>query len=180
MLWASESQTQSQTAGALTKMTDVAELEKRLSAALDRIASGVAAMASPAPDAGDSEEVARLRESIESERSANAQLEQRVIAIKDKQEKLVANLEAEVARLRQELEDREATLHRVKRINQRLRENNRALREANRAALGDAELINTSMVTELDALRLSRETDRAELDTILNELKPLVEGGANA
>ncbi len=133
-------------------MTDVAELEKRLSAALDRIASGVAAMAPPAQDAGDSEEVARLRETIESERSANAQLEQRVIAIKDKQEKLVANLEAEVARLRQELEDREATLHRVKRVNQRLRENNRALREANRAALGDAELINASMVTELDAL----------------------------
>ncbi len=161
-------------------MTDVAELERRLSAALDRISTGLNGLNAAGPGDVDAGELARLRETIETERSANAQLEQRVVAIKEKQEKLVAGLEAEVARLRQELDERDAIVQKVKRVNQRLRDNNRALREANRNAVGDPDLINTSMVSELDALRVSRETDRAELDTILNELKPLVEGGTNA
>ncbi|HHS89615.1 MAG TPA: hypothetical protein ENJ26_04525 [Rhodobacteraceae bacterium] len=161
-------------------MSDVHELEKRLSAALDRIAKGLSAVAPVAAGAPDPAELERLRETLETERNANAQLEQRVLAIKEKQEKLVASMEAEVNRLRAEVEQQEAAVQKMKRVNKRLRENNRALREANRQGVADPELINNSMVAELDALRASRESDRAELDMILSELKPLVEGGANA
>jgi galactokinase len=169
-------------------MADVAELEKRIAAALDRIGAGLSALSaagSPggssggSPD-GDADELASLQEILETERTANAQLEQRVVAIKEKQEKLVAMLEAEVARLREETAAGEAAVQNVKRVNHRLRENNRALREANRQGVGDAELINAGMVAELDALRATHDSDRAELDAILVELKPLVEGGANA
>jgi len=162
------------------KMTDVHELEKRLSAALDRIANGLSAVPAAGAGLGDPEELERIRELLETERNANAQLEQRVLAIKEKQEKLVASMEAEVNRLRSEVERNEAAVQKMKRVNQRLRENNRALREANRKGVADPDLINNSMVAELDALRVSRESDRAELDMILTELKPLVEGGANA
>ena len=161
-------------------MSDVHELEKRLSVALDRIANGVSALREGATQSSDGGEVDSLRETLQAERDANSQLEQRVIAIKEKQEKLVASMEAEVSRLRVEVEQSEAVIQKMKRVNQRLRENNRALRDANRKGVADPQLINNSMVAELDALRASRESDRAELDTILMELKPLVEGGANA
>jgi len=161
-------------------MADVAELEKRIAAALDRIGAGLSALSGGGAPGGGGDELASLQEILETERTANAQLEQRVVAIKEKQEKLVAMLEAEVARLREESTAHEAAIQQVKRVNHRLRENNRALREANRQGVGNPELINAGMVAELDALRATHDSDRAELDAILVELKPLVEGGANA
>jgi len=156
-------------------MADVAELETRITAALDRIGAGLDALKST--DGGD---IAALQESLETERSANSQLEERVSAIKEKQEKLVTGLEAEVEKLRGELASHDGDIQRVKQVNRRLRENNRALRDANKQGVGDIELINTGMSAELDALRVSQETDRSELDAILLNLKPLVEGAANA
>ncbi|MEE9387751.1 MAG: hypothetical protein V3U96_04010 [Paracoccaceae bacterium] len=160
-------------------MGDVAELENRITAALDRIGVGLDAIGK-SETGGDSGAVAKLKAALEAEKTANSQLEERVTAIKEKQEKLVAGLEGEVAKLRKELASHDGAVQKVKQTNLRLRENNRALRDANKQGVGDAELINTGMVAELDALRVSRETDRAELDAILLDLKPLVEGGANA
>ena len=157
-------------------MNDVAELEKRITAALDRIGAAL-------DDIGggdDASEVASLQESLEAEKTANSQLQERVSAIKEKQEKLVAGLESDVARLRAELASHNGEVQGLKQVNQSLRDNNKALREANQAGVGDAELINDAMVAELAALQLSRETDRTELDAILLDLKPLLEGGANA
>ena len=159
-------------------MSDIHELERRLTAAMDRIASGIEAL--PAGASADPAELARLQEQLETERSANAQLEQRVLAIKDRQERLVARLEEEVARLREEADRHEATVQKVKTVNHRLRESIRALREANRKGLSDPALVDQAMAAELDALHASREADRAELEEILVELKPLVEGGADA
>ncbi len=161
-------------------MTDVSQLESRISAAFDRIDKALAGLASAQTATSDSGEVAALQEQLEAERTANQQLEQRVLAIKEKQETIETRLKGEVEKLREQLEQREATVQKIKKVNHRLRENNRALREANRQAVGNPELINDAMGAELDALRLSREEDRAELDAILGELKPLVEGAANA
>ncbi len=159
-------------------MSDVAELEKRITAALDRIGTGLDALVKPVQ--GDTDTVAALNELLETEKTANSQLEQRVSAIKEKQEQLVAGLERDVTRLRAELASRDGEMHKVKRVNSRLRENNRALRDANKQGVGDPALINDGMVVELDALRVAQSTDRAELDAILSDLKPLVQGGANA
>ena len=89
-------------------------------------------------------------------------------------------MEAEVANLRQQLSERNSAVEQLKTVNGALRQNNQALRDANAQGLGDAELINNGMVAELDALRKTQESDRAELDSILVELKPLVEGNTNA
>ncbi len=161
-------------------MTDVTELERRIAAAFDRMESGLAALSGGGAQPSDAEEAASLREALEAERAVNAQLEARVQAIREKQESLVGTLEAEVGRLRREMHRQEAEVARLKRVNAQLRQNNRALREANRKGVGDAALINTALEAELDALREVRDADRAELDAIIGELRPLVEGGADA
>mgnify|MGYP000713526619 CR=1 FL=1 len=153
-------------------MSNVVELQSRIASALDRIRVGVDGMSGSV----DTSVQARLAE----EQTANAQLEERVKAIKVKQESLVHTLEAEVANLRQQLSERNSAVEQLKTVNGALRQNNQALRDANAQGLGDAELINNGMVAELDALRKTQESDRAELDSILVELKPLVEGNTNA
>lgn len=161
-------------------MTDVSGLEQRITIALDRIGNGLTRLNQTAPVPANDGEVAELREALEGEQVANAQLEERVRAIKEKQESLVHTLEAEVESLRQQLAERAADVEQLKTVNGRLRRNNRALRDANAQGVGDADLINAGMIAELDALRANQESDRAELDSILVELKPLVEGQANA
>lgn len=158
-------------------MSDITELERRINSALDRIGAGLGHIGG---SSGGPAELARLREALETEQSANAQLEERVRAIRDRQEETVGALEAEVGRLREAAARHEAEVQRLKRINSQLRQNNQALREANEQGVGDPHLINKAMLTELDALRASREADRAELDAVLGELKPLLQGGANA
>ncbi len=160
-------------------MTDVAELEKRIAAALERIGAGLGSLTTGS-DGTDGAELAAVQESLDTERTANAQLSERVLAIKEKQESLVKEMEAEVAKLREELSGQDAHIQKMKQVNQKLRQNNRSLRDANKQGVGDPGLINDGMVAELDALRASRESDRAELDAILVELKPLVEGAASA
>ena len=56
-----------------------------------------------------------------------------------------------------------------------LRDQVARLTEANRAMVGDAELVNTAMMAELDAMRASRRADMTEVDAILAELQPHVE-----
>ena len=158
-------------------MTEYSELASRLSLALDRIGKSLEQGAS---DGGAAEDVAALQEALEAERSANAQLEERVTAIKDKQEKVVARLEDEVARLSDEADAMARQLGAMRDVNAALRENNAALREANAAGLGNADLINASLAGELDAIKALQTSDRAELDSIIAELKPLAEGATHA
>lgn len=158
-------------------MNDITELERRITAALDRIGTGISGISGASDSTA---ETARLREALEAEQTVNAQLEERVKAIRDRQEQTVSALEAEVARLREAVGQHQTELQRLKRIGTQLRQNNVALREANQQGVGDAHLINKAMLTELDALRTTREADRTELDAILGALKPLLEGGSNA
>jgi hypothetical protein len=111
-------------------MSDIAELERRVSRALDRISDAVARI-----PAGGGED---LSEALAAEREANAQLEARVAAIKERQETKVAMLEAEVRELRAALLDRDAEVQRMREVNAGFRDSNAALREANAAGLADA------------------------------------------
>lgn len=161
-------------------MTDISDLEQRISAALDRIGTGLSELATPTQGAVDDTELTTLQEALEEERTANAQLEERVRAIRRKQERLVGSLRNEVEELREQVAGRTADTQRLETVNAQLRSNNQALRQANESGLGDSDLINSAMAAELDSLRASRGADRTELDTILSELKPLVEGKTDA
>jgi len=153
-------------------MSDISELERRMSRALDRISDAVARM-----PAGGGE---NLAEALAAERQANAQLEARVAAIKERQETRVAVLEAEVRELRAALLDRDGQLQRIRDVNDGLRQSNAALREANAAGLADAALVNSAMEAEVAALRSAAEARRAEIDEILARLEPLIEERAHA
>ncbi|MGL4309065.1 MAG: hypothetical protein ACRCSU_01160 [Paracoccaceae bacterium] len=188
-------------------MTDIAALERRIVLALDRIGRGLdsipadlsstgSADAAPQPELPlrpraqlreanrqaerEAAESARLRESLEAERSANAQLTERVKAIKERQENMVGQLERKVARLTQQLDAHGLEVQRQKRINANLAEINRALREAALNGHTEPHLLNKSMMAELEALRGARATEIAELDEIMQELKPYIGEAANA
>ncbi|MEM8804181.1 MAG: hypothetical protein AAGF55_16765, partial [Pseudomonadota bacterium] len=111
---------------------------------------------------------------LEAERVANKQLEERVRAIKEKQETTLNQLEADVARLKDALAIRDAELQQIKAVNDALRKSNASLRDANAKGLGDAELVNASMVTELESLRAARAADRSEIEEILATLEPVL------
>lgn len=153
-------------------MSDIAELEDRVSRALDRIAEAVSRI----PPGGGED----LSEALAAEREANAQLEARVAAIKERQETRVAALEAEVRDLRAALLDRDGHIQRMREVNAGLRRSNASLREANAAGLGDAALVNSAMEAEIAALRAADEARRAEIDEILARLEPLIEESAHA
>ena len=154
-------------------MSDISDLEGRITTALDRIGRGLDALG-PKPDAGQDDEIAALKAALAEEKTANAQLEERVRAIKEKQEKTLANLADEVERLRGLLDGGGADTSRLRKVNAELRQNNAALRAAISEGVAEPHLINKSMMAELEALRTTQAADRAELDAVLTELAPLV------
>jgi chromosome segregation ATPase len=153
-------------------MSDIAELERRVSYALDRISNAVARI-----DTSRGEDLAAA---LAAEREANAQLEARVAAIKERQETKVAALEAEVRDLRAALLARDGEVQRMREVNAGLRASNAALREANAEGLADAGLVNAAMEAELASLRATADARRAEIDAILARLEPLIEERAHA
>lgn len=160
-------------------MSDIGEYQSRITAALDRISK----VLDTAPGGGED---ADLAAALEAERTANAQLEERVRAIKDKQENTVAalestvsDLEAEVQSLKDALSDRDGGLQRMRRVNEELRRSNTALREANASGLADAHLVNTGMMAELEALRADHAAAAAELAEISVVLDPILAEEAN-
>lgn len=155
-------------------MSDLSELEGRITAALERVGRGVEALSKePGAPAVDEAQVTRLKEALEAEKTANDQLEERLRAVRDKHE-------AELSGLGARASEAEAEVERLRKVNAKLRQANRALRAANAEGLGDASLINDAMAAELEALRALRDSDRAELDGLIAELTPLTEESANA
>lgn len=151
-------------------MQDLAELERRISAALSRIAEGLAALPAPgasaaaaepaaasaAEPAADVGELERLRAGLEAEQAASAALQARV-------DQLTRQLDAqglEAARLRQTVGS--------------LRESLRALRSGQAEGVADAAAINRALQAEVDAMRAERLSEMAELDGIIAELDPLL------
>lgn len=159
-------------------MSDITELERRISVALERIGAGLdllgeGAGAVPATGA-DEGELASLREALDAERTANAQLTERVRAIREKQETMVEALEKKVVRLTEQLDAAGLELQRQKQLNAELTDANRALSKAAQEGVAEPHLINRSMMTELEALRVARAAEMAEMEEILSELKPLI------
>ena len=85
-----------------------------------------------------------------------------------------------IDRLIGRIESQDAQFQRRKDANATLRDSNANLREKNIEMLGNPDAINTSLATELAALKTLRVADVGEMDAILEELKPLVERQNNA
>lgn len=168
-------------------MSDLAPVERRLAAALDRIARqaekapkgrgsvfGLGARGEPQLDPEQAALIASLRDALDKERAANAQLSERVHQVKQRQETTIAQLERRLARLTEQLDLQSLEMLRLKKANSRLIDANTGLREAQVEAFPDATLINKSISAELEALQAERRAEMAEMEEILSELKPLV------
>ena len=160
-------------------MSNIEELQQRITTAMDRVAQGLDRIGS-APAGQDAETL----QALEDERTANAQLQERVRALR-------TNSDAELGAMRAELEESATRMAQLDTELQRLRQANKeltdacaALRDANQEGIGDPHLINRAMLAELDGLRAARASDVAESAAILGALAPLLEtagdqGGAS-
>ncbi len=161
-------------------MGDITEYESRITAALDRIAKGLDGL--EAPQSGPSEaaeaEITRLTQALEDERTVTAQLEERIKGIKDKLEDRVSGMEAALEEARASVTAVDTELQQLREVNEKLRESNVALRDANAEGLADAELINASLMAEVEALRAGREADAAEMGAVLTQLDAILEATA--
>ncbi|MEM1386924.1 MAG: hypothetical protein AAGG54_04885 [Pseudomonadota bacterium] len=162
-------------------MTEIADLQARLKQALDQIALGVVKLESPrSGEQVDMEEVAALREALVAEKATCAQLEERLRTQSDKVSRLEIDLLATQERVTQELEAAEDQAGKLRRTNTQLSQSVQALREAAEGGVVEAHLINQAMVSELEGLRVAREGDRAEMDALLGQLRPLLKDEQNA
>ena len=151
-------------------MSDIEELERRISAAFDRIGQAVDGFVPPTTGAGTGE----LQDALLTEQTANAQLTERLRVVKEREASHAAEAAEKVDRLTRALDAQGLELQRMKKTVIQLRESLRALREAQTEAVADPNLVNRAMLTELEALRATRLTEMAQMEEILAELHPLI------
>ncbi|APX11196.1 hypothetical protein [Tateyamaria omphalii] len=151
-------------------MSDIDGLQQRLTAAMDRIATGLGGL-----DVAGATDTAALQAALDDEKVANAQLTERVRRLSERQEsaKAEANAAADAARAR--VEELDLELQRLRKANDQLRISNAALRTANEEGVGEPHLINKSMMAELEGLRAARAADVAEASSIIAALTPLLD-----
>ncbi|TVP73825.1 MAG: hypothetical protein EA339_02150 [Rhodobacteraceae bacterium] len=153
-------------------MSTVSDLENRLGRALDRIAKSAAALGIAAPQ--DRTELDALTRQLDVERAKNAQLSERVNAVRQRQETSFTTLEKRLARMTEQLDLQSLEMLRLKKANTKLIEANRQLRDSVEAKIIEPSTINRSLVAELEALRAERAAEMAEMEDVLGELKPLI------
>ena len=178
-------------------MSEISELEQRILTALDRIRAGVSTMelargAALVAEAEEAEtaaadadglaakdaEIARLTEALEKEKAATATFEDRVTALKERQDTKLADLEASVTEARAQVASFESVIEELREANAELRETSEKLREGAEGGVADASLINLALKAELEALTAAQRADSTEINAVLKELKPILEEGA--
>ncbi|NCO87388.1 MAG: hypothetical protein GW886_12240, partial [Rhodobacterales bacterium] len=123
------------------------------------------------------ETILALEMRLVDEQAVNAQLEERVRALKDRQDTRMAALDAQIAGQRQAIAALDQELQALRQSNADLRDLNAQLRAAAEDGVAEPELINRAVMAELDALRATRAADVAELDAVITALKPLITEG---
>ena len=156
-------------------MSDIDELQRRITAAMDRVASGLDQLG--ANSGGDTE---ALEQALEDEKLANGQLSERVRLLKQRQDDELAEMKASVAGANARMAELDLEVQRVRKANDDLRSSNQALRAANEAGVGEPHLINKAMMAELEALRAARAADVSETNAIIDALTPLLNDAEGA
>lgn len=148
-------------------MSDIANLESRITSALERIRAGLTS----ASDVGDE---GALATQLSEEQTANAQLQERVKALKERQDTKLKELEDRVDAQRAQMSQLDGELQRLRASNADMREVSAQLRAAASEGVAEPELLNRAMMAEVEALAAQRSADASEVDAIIAELKPLI------
>lgn len=165
-------------------MQDLAELERRIAAALQRIGDGIEAVTAAPPPAEDAaakdDIIADLTAALEAERQANADLRAQLDEAQSAAPMALdvppdaADLQARLDRMTAQLDVQGLEMQRMRKTVVQLRENLRGMRRSQAANLVDPDQINRAMMAELEAMRVTRLSEVAEMDEILSELTPLI------
>lgn len=147
-------------------MSQIDELQRRITVALDRIGQGFEGLQT----GGSASGAEALRQELEEEKTANEQLQERVRALKETRDAAVSDFEKARADHAETVRRLDGELQSLRKANQQLRDNNLALREANASGVGEPHLINKAMLAELEGLRATHAADRAEAEVVLLEL----------
>jgi len=159
-------------------MSQIDELQRRITAAMERIGQGLDGMsATQAP--ADAGELDAVKQELEDEKLTNAQLQERVNALGQKLEAATSDAAQHFEAQSAASTKLDAELGRLRRANLQLRTSNKELREANEAGVGEPHLINKAMLAELEALRATRSSEAAEAEAIMGALAPLIEAAAS-
>ena len=148
-------------------MPTIAELERRITAAFDRIGQGLANR-----PAGD---MPALQDALESERSTAAQLAERLRSVKQRETAATADFEARIAELTAARDQQALEQDRLHKTVAELRDTLTTQTEAMRAGVTAPEAIHQSLLAEMQALRAERRDEAAEMQAILSALEPLLE-----
>lgn len=152
-------------------MSQVDDLQARITVALDRITKGLEARG----DAPDPEEIAQLRQQLDETTAIKSRLEQENAALRETVQARDAALAAAQEARGEGLRQLDADLQALRQANQQLRDTNKALREAHAAGVAEPQLINTALQAELDGLRATRAADRTEVEAVLVELAHVID-----
>ncbi|MDP2740717.1 MAG: hypothetical protein Q8O82_18890 [Pseudorhodobacter sp.] len=169
-------------------MGEIAEFERRITAALERIGTGLDRLSASAASAevvevvaaavfesDADDDLASLRDALEQEKNANAQLAKRLRALKGRDVQAVSEAKARIEAMTRQLDVQGLELQRMRKTTIQLREQLRSLREAQTEGLAEPHMINKAMLAELEALHATRASETAEMDEILAELTPLLQ-----
>lgn len=182
-------------------MGEVAEFERRITAALARIGTGLERMAlapgrlapkfgaesgaesggepvvsdAVAADPAARDEVTRLQAALAEEQATTADLREQLRVIADRDPPGTAEAEARIKAVTRQLDVQGLELRRMRKTTVLLREQLRSLRETQSAGLAEPHMINKAMLAELEALRATRASETAEMDEILAEMTPLLQ-----
>jgi chromosome segregation ATPase len=154
------------------RMSDIIELQRRIMAAMDRVASGLGELSGTG--GGD----AATQQALEDEKVVNAQLTERIRMLSQRHESDLAKLRETTEGTQAQLAKLDADLQKLRKANTQLSQSNQALRDANAAGVAEPHLINKAMLAELEALRAARAADISEANTIIAAMTPLLEEGA--
>lgn len=158
-------------------MDAITELERRIMAALARLDAGMERrMASPAasgPSPALMAELDTLREELDEERMANAQMAERLKVQRERAERVAGELHAEVAHLTRQVDDQALAMQDLVASTIRMREDLRRLR-ASAAAGVDPALVDRALAAELEAADALRAAEVTELNDLVAALSPIV------
>ncbi|MFT4148939.1 MAG: hypothetical protein QM656_01985 [Paracoccaceae bacterium] len=155
-------------------MEQIAGLERRITAALDRLSRGIDALGWAGPASADAGDAGFLAARLEEEQQANAQLAERLRAVREREAEARLAIQDQTEHLTRRLDEQGIEVQRLHRVVVQLREQLRIHREAAAGQVADPQQINRAMLAELEALRATRAAEVAEMDGILAELAPLV------
>lgn len=154
---------------------EIENLNSRIISAMERIAKGVEGLSDT-----DAEDVVVLKRELEEEKQANAQLSERVRVLGERQEQALETLQSKAVAAQERVSTLDIEVQKLRQANERLLKMCAALRDANTEGVGEAHLINQSMITELEAIRAMRSAEIAEADEIIAALTPLIQAAAPA